>query len=137
VTANVHTPTAKPVSPAPPDEIPGNARVAGALALAETATVVPTPHSYGNGKPALDRGHRPPIPPLVASDRLLGDPGTQPPGSQAHRVSPTAPTGEIHIHIGRIEVTAVHEPAAVAARRKPRGREPMSLDDYLARRQST
>jgi hypothetical protein len=46
----------------------------------------------------------------------------------------TGPADEIHIHIGRIEVTAVQEPAAPAPRRKPKGREPMSLDDYLAKR---
>ena len=42
-------------------------------------------------------------------------------------------TTEVHVHIGRIEVTAVHEAApgkAAARRRQP----PMSLDDYLARR---
>jgi hypothetical protein len=42
-------------------------------------------------------------------------------------------TTEVHIRIGRIEVTAVHEPAPakpVAARRNA----PMSLDDYLAKR---
>ena len=42
-------------------------------------------------------------------------------------------TTEVHIIIGRIEVTAVHEPAPAkpaAARRNA----PMSLDDYLAKR---
>jgi hypothetical protein len=43
-------------------------------------------------------------------------------------------TTEVHVNIGRIEVTAIHEPAPsqpAAPRRNP----PMSLDDYLARRQ--
>ncbi len=42
-------------------------------------------------------------------------------------------TTEVHVSIGRIEVTAVHEPAPskpAAARRSA----PMSLDDYLAKR---
>lgn len=40
---------------------------------------------------------------------------------------------EVHIHIGRIEVTAVHE--APAPRIQPKGRHaPMSLDAYLAAR---
>jgi hypothetical protein len=42
-------------------------------------------------------------------------------------------TTEVHVSIGRIEVTAVHEPAApkpAASRRNA----PMSLDDYLAKR---
>jgi hypothetical protein len=43
-------------------------------------------------------------------------------------------TTEVHVHIGRIEVTAVHEPppAKPAASRR---RAPMSLDEYLAKRQ--
>jgi hypothetical protein len=40
---------------------------------------------------------------------------------------------EVHIHIGRIDVTAVHE--APPPRRKPASTQaPMSLDSYLARR---
>jgi hypothetical protein len=39
----------------------------------------------------------------------------------------------VHIHIGRIELTAVPEPAP--SRRKPGpAKKPMSLDDYLERR---
>ena len=42
-------------------------------------------------------------------------------------------TTEVHVHIGRIEVTAVHEDPP--QRTKPvEGRKPMSLDQYLARR---
>lgn len=40
---------------------------------------------------------------------------------------------EVHVHIGRIEVTALQNDAA--PKPKPRAaRQPMSLDDYLARR---
>lgn len=54
---------------------------------------------------------------------------------QAHARPPeSGDADEIHIHIGRIEVTAVQEPGTPPRRRKPKGREPMSLDDYLARR---
>lgn len=42
-------------------------------------------------------------------------------------------TTEVHVSIGRIEVTAVHE-AAPSPRKTPRRNAPMSLDDYLARR---
>ena len=41
---------------------------------------------------------------------------------------------EVHVHIGRIEVTAVQE-AAVPKPAAAGRRQPMSLDDYLARRQ--
>ncbi|MCP1644499.1 hypothetical protein J2T41_004137 [Pseudomonas citronellolis] len=55
------------------------------------------------------------------------------------RVAPTQaePTprqpDEVHIHIGRIEVTAIQE-AAPARREARKGPPPLSLDDYLARR---
>jgi len=40
---------------------------------------------------------------------------------------------EVHVSIGRIEVTAVHKPAP-AKPAAPRRNAPMSLDDYLAKR---
>lgn len=52
--------------------------------------------------------------------------------SPARAAKAEEPT-EVHVHIGRIDVTAVHEPAA--PRRRPAGAPaPMSLDTYLARR---
>ena len=42
-------------------------------------------------------------------------------------------TTEVHVSIGRIEVTAVHEPAPPKPA-APRRNAPMSLDDYLAKR---
>ncbi len=57
------------------------------------------------------------------------------PGSQVGgRSAAAAETTEVHVNIGRIEVTAVHE----APSKKPKGapaRKPMSLDEYLSRRQ--
>jgi len=48
--------------------------------------------------------------------------------------TPTSEPTEVHVHIGRIEVTAVAE--ATPARSKPRtGKAPMSLDEYLAQRE--
>ena len=42
---------------------------------------------------------------------------------------------EVHVHIGRIEVTALAPAAAAAPKaRRSTTRQPMSLDDYLARR---
>lgn len=41
---------------------------------------------------------------------------------------------EVHVHIGRIEVTAIQE-SAPKPRAKRNGRAPMSLDEYLAKRQ--
>jgi hypothetical protein len=56
----------------------------------------------------------------------------------AQSVTPQSETtNEVHVHIGRIEVTALPEPAAPIQKPKPkRGQQPMSLDSYLARRGS-
>jgi hypothetical protein len=43
-------------------------------------------------------------------------------------------TTEVHVSIGRIEVTAVHE-APPPRRPAPKANKPMSLDEYLARRE--
>jgi len=44
-------------------------------------------------------------------------------------------TTEVHVSIGRIEVTAVHE-AAPSKRQTPAAPKTMTLDEYLARRRS-
>jgi hypothetical protein len=65
------------------------------------------------------------------------DPG---PGSRRERTRQTfdraalAEPTEVHVTIGRIEVTAMHAPAP-PPRKAPDTRAPMSLDEYLARRQ--
>jgi len=49
------------------------------------------------------------------------------------RGAPVEETTEVHVSIGRIEVTAVHE-APPAPQRQPPRTKPMSLEQYLARR---
>ena len=64
------------------------------------------------------------------------------PGAIAQRVKPRGSawqnqveeTTEVHVSIGRIEVTAVHE-APPPKRQAPAAAKPMTLDEYLARRQ--
>ena len=73
---------------------------------------------------------------LMPSARVHAD-ATTPritPQSSAQPLAQTSDdTAEVHIHIGRIEVTAVHE--APAPRAQPSKRQaPMSLDAYLAER---
>jgi hypothetical protein len=75
----------------------------------------------------------PPIPPA-----LLPSQPAAPSGAGAPRQAPRAPRArdtahEVHVHIGRIEVTAVQD--APATRPRAPRMEPMSLDDYLAGRQ--
>ena len=80
----------------------------------------------------------PPPTPLVVPVETAPFPSSWDPGPV--RAAPFAPTRdedreptEVHVHIGRIEVTAVHEPAPPKRTRQP-ARKPMSLDEYLSRR---
>lgn len=60
---------------------------------------------------------------------------SSPAAASAQRTPPAAesPT-EVHVHIGRIEVTAV-QPSAAPKPAARGGPQPMSLDEYLARRE--
>ncbi|WP_146010767.1 hypothetical protein [Halomonas heilongjiangensis] len=61
-----------------------------------------------------------------------------PPRSTAMAMPPVVADSpaEVHVHIGRIEVTTVQEPAPTK-RPSKRGQPPMSLDEYLARRRGS
>jgi hypothetical protein len=52
---------------------------------------------------------------------------------EASPIAPTETAAEVHIHIGRIEVTAVHEASRPRRERAPSAPS-MSLDAYLAKR---
>lgn len=54
------------------------------------------------------------------------------PGLSVPRRAPEPEATEVHVHIGRIEVTAVHEAPTHKAKVAP-ARRTMSLDEYLAR----
>ena len=71
---------------------------------------------------------RPPLPAESAR------PASPPPGSpQTARANPAEPN-EVHVHIGRIEVTAVHESQPPKRAAAPPRRQPLSVEDYLAQR---
>jgi hypothetical protein len=72
--------------------------------------------------------------PTVTGHPLAG-PGREEAGPVARGSTAAAPD-EVHVHIGRIEVTAVRE-APPMTRRRPRGKAPMTLDEYLAKRGGT
>jgi hypothetical protein len=72
-------------------------------------------------------------PPLLPANSI---PSTPAPASAAPVSTPAAPArepDEVHIHIGRIEVTAIQE-SKPASKLSRKGAAPLSLDDYLARR---
>lgn len=71
---------------------------------------------------------------LTPGPAVVTVPSTMPAAdSTRHTASPSRPSDEIEIHIGRIEVTAVHPTPMRTAPAKPPRRAP-SLDDYLKRR---
>ncbi len=80
----------------------------------------------------------PQVEPLLAPTIRMRWPASAAQPSLAHRPGHSGQadtTTEVHVSIGRIEVTAIHEPAAPAQRPAARRKAPVSLDEYLARRQ--
>lgn len=85
--------------------------------------------------PRPTRSHPSPLFPPEAPDQTVPQ-ARRPQSPEAHRIDAGATaneTPEIHVHIGRIEVTALPEAATPQPKRR-QGKSPMSLDDYLARK---
>lgn len=80
------------------------------------------------GRPQADQ--RPATAPRIAA-RLVRDR----PGDPRSVRPDAAPPADVHIHIGRVELTAI-TPASTPARREPAAaaKKPMSLDEYLRQR---
>ena len=109
----------------------------------DDAAAVDQPHSIG-----AEPQEAPPrrvvsrtAPPSVPDALLppVATAATSPPSAGLHATAPDRrpagdPPTDVHVHIGRIEVTAVQDAAAPKPTAR-HGRPPMSLDDYLARRQ--
>lgn len=85
-----------------------------------TASAPRPPHSVTPLRPAAIAA-RAPVAPTALRVESRADADTQP-----------AP--EVHIHIGRIELTAAAAPAQAAKPRKPATRKALSLDEYLQQR---
>ena len=97
-------------------------------------------------RPAPTELSSPPDPPLLVPEAAPRQPPTpvRPAAGRPDRLTASARAPaqtadephDVHVHIGRIDVTAVHEPAA--PRRRPvAAPAPMSLDAYFARRNRT
>lgn len=109
------------VAPQPPSSARRAAPVIGAPSTSRHGRVEPA-----RLMPAATPRQPPAAPVSVAGQAAWA---AHPPPRAAKAEEPT----EVHVHIGRIDVTAVPEPAA--PRRRPAGAPaPMSLDSYLARR---
>lgn len=136
--------------PAAPTDRPADPATSPVVPDAEHATeragaAAPTP-LYGHPQATPQPQPPPATRPAIHDARALPDallPPSPPPARAttaavgAHPPAPAADTPtEVHVHIGRIEVTAVHAPAAPRPAARS-GRAPMSLDEYLARRQGS
>lgn len=121
-----------PVStPSPAARVAPDAKVAATSTQAQDASPVgPAP------SPATRRADPPPLMPARAPEAgHASSPAQVPPTVTAWTAARSEATAEpeVHIHIGRIDVTAVHE--TPRPRAKPRERaQPVSLDAYLAAR---
>lgn len=73
------------------------------------------------------------LPPIEPPREIPTHPSRPEAATPAANATDSGPA-EVHVHIGRIEVTAVQDspPAKHSARK---GKPPMSLDEYLARHQ--
>lgn len=82
--------------------------------------------------PAVVPFVEPLLPPVAETPGPVPSPvGPQWPFAPRDTSAPTSQPTEVHVNIGRIELTAIHDAAPV----KPaRAAKPMSLDDYLARK---
>lgn len=115
---------------AAPERAPGFAAmpapVLAAPSTQPTAAALAAPGTPAPLLPARPRNDAQPHHARTAPNHLFGP----------QRASPTAPQEtEVHIHIGRIDVTALHEAPRPKARPRERA-QPMSLDAYLAQRGS-
>ena len=97
----------------------------------------PSPHQSGPTAPTTSPDGATPFPePLLAPTHASAAHFDAVPPTLSGRVAVQAeaePT-EVHVHIGRVEVTALAESSPARPARRPRP-EAMSLDDYLAQRQ--
>lgn len=89
--------------------------------------------AQGRGRPALSQAAEPLLPPQRVAPMRAAD--IRPPESLIRPVSENhgEETTEVHVTIGRIEITAVHPPPA-PKRPSAAEKKPMSLDEYLAGR---
>jgi hypothetical protein len=119
------------------------------LTMPPAPAPAPEPEAADKSSPAAAARERDPAPitdrfaPLlpVTPSRRLASPASPSRGQRAlvRSTQPNTPAParltEVHVNIGRIELTAVHD--APRPRREPaRTRKPQSLEDYLERREA-
>lgn len=145
---------AVPSTATPPDVVAPSVR-RDAIRLARASTVVPAAQD-AHQRSFHEKAHMPtahrqdelselnpasataPEPLLPFSPPAMspsGAPLAQALVRQAHHGTLVEETTEVHVSIGRIEITAMHETPA-PRRPAPQANKPMSLDEYLAKREA-
>ncbi|MDO9598369.1 MAG: hypothetical protein Q7J47_11680 [Azoarcus sp.] len=123
-----------PAAPAAGDETstPATATPSSTFAPAQASAAAPAPDQPDTRSANARTQPAALLPPIVQDAHSSR---SSPAAASAQR-TPAAADGptEVHVHIGRVEVTAVQAPAAPKPSARS-GPQPMSLDDYLARRQ--
>ena len=119
-------PLRSPVAPAAPAAV--ETEPATTRAPREAPITARTAMRVDDPAPLMPREARPP--PLSPVPQPATRRGTSP---QSIAAAQSEADTEVHIHIGRIDVTAVHE-APAPRRRAAAAPAPMSLDGYLAQR---
>jgi hypothetical protein len=151
------TPIAVPPSESPADapelarsELPGRRQTPASRVAMESAQAgrpgrrqAPppelAPEPADTGLPARRQAPVPLVAPSIQSMAASAATGiaaamTRPATAAPARLSAETESREVHVSIGRIEITAVHEAAPVRAPARA-ARKTLSLDDYLAKRQ--
>jgi len=122
----------------PPDAVASSARQdAHQRSFHETA-LMPTAHrqdELSELNPASATAPEPLLPFSPPAMSPSGAPLAQALVRQAHHGTLVEETTEVHVSIGRIEITAMHETPA-PRRPAPQANKPMSLDEYLAKREA-
>ncbi|MED5607476.1 hypothetical protein VV867_07245 [Pseudomonas sp. JH-2] len=111
-----------------PDAAPTETAAPTPLAMHETPPHHQAPPGVDAAPPSPAAPRLPPLLAPMASATAAPTRAAPPPAEPVPRQP-----DEVHIHIGRIEVTAIQE-TAPARREARKGPPPLSLDDYLARR---
>ena len=112
-------------------------------AMSTVATAQDSEMPFAVASPVADRDSSAPLPPLLLRDIIAAPPAAavlapiRPAAAREARTDASGDPAEVHVHIGRIEVTALPAPtASTPARRERTARPPVPLSDYLAKRRS-
>ena len=118
-----------------PDETPAPPPPAQAGTRAPLRRDRTPPNVRGATTAEAPRGAPEPLLPEVAATAAAIAPPAPRAAARQQAAADTGPP-EVHVHIGRIDVTSVAEPQPARESPQRRGKPPMSLEDYLSKRRT-